>query len=206
MTTGTNFRTGTRNSPNPYIASLGSLRQENPERFLSPSDPSRFLQIARQAANEDSYRQQYIAQQNQQAAYNRQRNANIESSQREEAFRQNDFNRRMQEKEWDARQAGRKISITNTVDNSAQINFARQKQLAQMQNQMDLVRADRDRYNQQILEQQRRDNERRLEEQRQVNDRTMQAAQLAAQQRLAQTQQDTALLGGFSGESTWRWF
>ncbi|MBC1314502.1 hypothetical protein GNE88_26190, partial [Trichormus variabilis PNB] len=51
------------------------------------------------------------------------------------------------------------------------------------------------RYNQQILEQQR-----------QANERTMQGAQLAAQQRLAQIQQDTAILSGNTGESTWRWF
>lgn len=196
MTSGINTRTGNRNTPNPYVAGLGSLRQENPERFLSPSDASRYLQAARQAANEDSYRQQDIAQQNQQAAFNRQRVANSEAFNLGEQSKQNDFNRRMQEKEYDSKQANRSTSFTIKTDDSGQINFNRQKQLMQMQYNQETAKSDRDRYNQQLLE-----------TQRQSNDRTMQAAQLAAQQRLAQTQQDTAILAGsYPGESTWRWF
>jgi hypothetical protein len=187
MPTGTNTSTGSRTSTNPYIQKLQNLgsRNETPERFLQQkNDPSRSLRISQEAANQDSLSQSHLGNQNQDTAYHRSKNANIDAASLAEQSKQNDFGRRMQEKEWDAKQASKTITFTNTVDNSVQNDFNRQKELMQMQSQQEMAKTDRDRQNQQ----------------------TMQAAQLAAQERLARIQQQTTVLSGNPGESSWRWF
>ncbi len=173
---GTNTRTGSRS-------------YEKPSSFLQPSDPSRFLRTAQEVARQDSLSQSYQGNQNQDTAYLRSKNANIDAANLAEQGKQNDFNRRMQEKEWDAKQASKTITISNPVHKPGivdpeTVRYNRQLQTMREQNQQEMARADRDRQSQQ----------------------TMQAAQLAAQERLARLQQQTAVLSGNPGESGWRWF
>ncbi len=173
---GTNTRTGSRS-------------YEKPSSFLQQSDPSRALRISQEAARQDSLFQSNLGNQNQDAAYLRNRNANIDAASLAEQGKQYDFNRRMQEKEWDAKQASKTITISNPVHKPGIVDpetvaYNRQMQMRREQNQQEMAKADRDRQSQQ----------------------TMQAAQLAAQERLARLQQQTAVLTGNPGESTWRWF
>jgi hypothetical protein len=222
---GTNTSTGSRTSSNPYIQKLQNLgsRNESPERFLQQkNDPSQLMRIAESAADRDASRQQYYAEQNQQASYSRQRNTAAINANEAESAKQNDFGRRMQEKEWDTKQSSKTITFSNPVHKPGILDpetvaYNRQKELMQLQNNQQLVKANRDLYNEQNLSQQRqgdylvkadrdRYNQQLLNQQQQTHERTQQAAQLAAQQRLAQTQQDTAILSGHPGESTWRWF
>ncbi|MFN6460836.1 MAG: hypothetical protein RMZ41_003185 [Nostoc sp. DedVER02] len=114
--------------------STGSRSSEAPSRFLQQrNDPSTLLRISQQAANQDALSQSYLGNQNQDAAYTRSRNANIDAANLAERDKQNDFNRRMQEKDWDAKQAGKTITSTYKVDNSATNNFNRQLQMQEAQ-------------------------------------------------------------------------
>ncbi|MBC1217720.1 hypothetical protein GNE08_26350 [Trichormus variabilis ARAD] len=195
-------------------------RNETPERFLQPNDPARLLRQSQQAATDDAFQQRFFAGQNQQDAYNRQRNASIEAAQREEYSKQRDFERQTEARREANRSGGsysgyeeglnvyRPVFKGNIYNPRVEYEAGLNPRVAMMREESrlrdesatrdlkrQLAQADRDRYNQQILEQQR-----------QANERTMQGAQLAAQQRLAQIQQDTAILSGNTGESTWRWF
>lgn len=189
---GTDTRTGSRTS-NPYLQRLQNLG-ETPERFLrSRNDPAALLRISQQAAREDASNQEQVTNRARDAINASQRNRSILDSNLRREEDDAAFSRRMREKQWDADQAARTrgSSFTVVTDNSAQNNFNRQKELMQLQNQQELVKLDRDRAS---------------EQQRQSHERLQQSAQLAAQQRLAQMQQDTAILTGHPGESTWRWF
>ncbi|MBD2438870.1 hypothetical protein [Nostoc sp. FACHB-110] len=215
---GTDTRTGSR-STNPYIQKLQNLQtrssqSETPERFLQTRyDPSQLLRISQQAARDDSLSQQASVNQNRNSELSRQKELTAFNNSLQEQSKTNDLYRQVSlQKNTDGnksyttsvsynedgviftpRQDG--VISQQLIPSQKDADFNRQKELMQLQNQQDLANADRARYNQQLINQQN-----------QAHERTQQAAQLAAQQRLAQMQQDTAILIGNPGESTWRWF
>ncbi|MBW4674687.1 MAG: hypothetical protein KME52_11855 [Desmonostoc geniculatum HA4340-LM1] len=218
---GTNTKTGSRNT-NPYIQRLQNYSNENPERFLQQkNDPSQLMRIVESAANRDASSQQYYAEQNQQASFSRQREMAAASAARDEASKQNDFNRQIEARDKEANRSGGSFSgyedglyvyrpqikgspYMPRVEYQQTLNpkvammreeAELQRRSAQEESGRQMAQADRDRYNQELLNQQR-----------QTSERIQQAAQLAAQERLARISQETSIVAGNPGESGWRWF
>lgn len=206
---GLNTKTGTY-QPNP---------NETPNRFLERDDPSRLLNISRQAANDDAWFQQGVARQNQLEANNIQRNNNIQASQIRQQESQNNFNQQQQMQ----RSQNNKTSIggysDGIYDYDAEIKgspyLPRVEYKQRLNPQVGMMReqarlseeaARRDSGRRMNESQHERYNQSLLDMQRQNAEKTQQAAQLAAQERLAQIQQQTSVLTGNAGQSNWRWF